>query len=73
MKKKEEVLTTDQAAAHRGVGRKQILQMIRKGQLPAERFGHQWAIKASDLDAVTIQRRDGSGRAREKKRRGESG
>lgn len=46
------LLSTDEAAAHLGVSRRQVQTLIKQGKLPAEKQGRDWFIRASDLRLV---------------------
>src|ERR1022692_4364648 len=45
-------LTLAEAAERLGVSRRRVQAMVLKGQLPAERIGHQWAVSAASVRAV---------------------
>jgi excisionase family DNA binding protein len=45
-------LTTAQAAERLGVTTRRVQQLIKSGRLPAEKFGRDFAIEESDLEAV---------------------
>jgi len=47
-----ETLTTKQAADKLGVSPARVRQLVLSGQLPAEKFGRDIVIKASDLTLV---------------------
>jgi excisionase family DNA binding protein len=46
------LLTTIEAAQQLGISRRQIRTMIERGQLPAEKQGRDWFIRAGDLAKV---------------------
>jgi excisionase family DNA binding protein len=43
-------LTTEDVVAYLNVTPRTIYRLIRTGELPAIRVGHQWRIRQSDLD-----------------------
>ena len=43
-------LTTEEVAQRMRVSQNMILQLIKRGELPATRFGKLWRIKESDLE-----------------------
>lgn len=45
-----EYLTTQQAAECLGLSVRQVQTLIKKGDLPARRFGHAWQIKRKDVE-----------------------
>ncbi len=47
-----DLLTLEEAAVRLGVSRRRAQAMVLKGQLPAERIGHQWAVPAPSVRAV---------------------
>lgn len=47
-----ETMTTTEAAERLGVTPARVRQMVLSGQLPAEKFGRDLVIKASDLELV---------------------
>ncbi|MFA5391763.1 MAG: helix-turn-helix domain-containing protein [Candidatus Omnitrophota bacterium] len=51
------LLTTTQAAARLQISERRVLQLIKKGDLPATKFGRDWQIKERDLNAFTPRRR----------------
>jgi excisionase family DNA binding protein len=46
------LLTTSEAAEQLGISRRQIRTLIERDQLPAEKQGRDWFIRASDLRLV---------------------
>jgi excisionase family DNA binding protein len=50
-------LTADQAAEYLGLSsRKALYERVRRGQLPAHRFGRSLRFRAKELDAAIINR-----------------
>lgn len=45
-------LTLQEAAQELGVTQRRVLYLIRRGRLPATKFGWQWSIKRSDLEGL---------------------
>ena len=43
-------LTTEDVVAYLNVTPRTIYRLIRTGELPAIRIGHQWRVRQSDLD-----------------------
>lgn len=52
VKRMNETLTTKEAAERLGVTPARVRQMVLSNQLPAEKFGRDLVIKASDLELV---------------------
>lgn len=50
---KPQWLTVQEVAACKGVIPRRVRQWITSGRLPAERFGHQYLIRASDVHKFT--------------------
>lgn len=48
-------MTTKEAAEELGMSRSGVIEMIRRGDLPAEKFGRDYRINADDLKAVQEQ------------------
>lgn len=48
-------LTTVEAARRLGVTRRRVLALIEAGRLKAVRFGCAYALKAEDVDALTVR------------------
>lgn len=47
-----ELLSTGEAAARLGLTRRQLRRRIRRGQVPAQKIGSVWIIRARDLDGL---------------------
>jgi excisionase family DNA binding protein len=45
-------ITTTQAAERLGITRHAVIALIRRGSLPAEKFGISWIIKEKNLEKV---------------------
>jgi excisionase family DNA binding protein len=45
----ETALTTEEVAQRLGVSRRRVLQLCKRGELRAKRFGRAWAIHPFDL------------------------
>jgi excisionase family DNA binding protein len=58
-------LTTAEAARRYGVSVERIHQMVRRGELRAERFGRAYLIRPADLERARARRRP-RGRPRQK-------
>jgi excisionase family DNA binding protein len=54
---RDELLTTQQAAAELGVTDSRVRQLIIDGKLPAQKFGRSHVIKRDDLKQVEIGNR----------------
>jgi excisionase family DNA binding protein len=52
------VLTTSAAAARHGTSATTIIKAIGRGELPAERVGNQWLVRATDADRWAASRVD---------------
>jgi excisionase family DNA binding protein len=50
------LLTTSEAAKRLEVNDSRVRQLIRKGRLPAEKFGHIHMIRESDLGKVRVRK-----------------
>mgnify|MGYP000918293849 CR=1 FL=1 len=64
-------LTIQQAAQELGVTTEAVFYLVKRGRLPAHRFGRQWAIRRADLETFRVdwERRQRPGPAPEAKRR----
>ena len=49
--------TTEDVVAYLNVTPRTIYRLIRTGELPAIRIGHQWRIRQSDLDEWLVEER----------------
>jgi excisionase family DNA binding protein len=49
-------MTTDEAAAARGVSARRVLAMIKAGRLHAEKRGRDWWIEEADLEPVRVRK-----------------
>lgn len=52
------VLTVTGTAARHSTSATTIVKAIGRGELPAERVGHQWLVKAADADRWAASRVD---------------
>jgi len=52
------VLTVTATAALHGTSSTTVQKAIGRGELPAERVGHQWLVKAADADRWAASRVD---------------
>jgi excisionase family DNA binding protein len=52
------VLTVTGAAAQHGTSATTVQKAIGRGELPAERVGHQWFVKAADAERWAASRVD---------------
>lgn len=52
MTRQDDNITTNEAAALRGVTRQRILQLIQDGRLKAEKFGNVYMIQRADLSNI---------------------
>jgi len=53
------VLTVTGTAARHSTSATTVQKAIGRGELPAERVGHQWLVKATDSDRWAASRVDG--------------
>lgn len=49
---KDEVLTVDEVAAYLKIGEATVRRWCREGTLPALKIGHQYRVRAADLQAL---------------------
>jgi len=54
------LLTLDDVLAYLRVNARTVYRLIRTGDLPAVRIGHQWRVRRSDLDAWLNAQRVGA-------------
>ena len=64
---RDEVLTVDEIAAYLKVGEATVRRWCREGTLPALKIGHQYRVRAADLQALwrPVSGKDAVGSARQ--------
>jgi excisionase family DNA binding protein len=55
-KKKAELLSVDDCACRLGISSRTVLRLIVAGVISGFQAGHQWRVRAHDLDAYIVSR-----------------
>ena len=54
--KKNDIISTNEAAKELGVTTIRVRALIRDGRLPAQKIGRDWIIRRVDLDLVRVRK-----------------
>lgn len=63
----KKMLSTEQAAQMAGVSRQWIAELIRRGEIPAERYIKYWLIDVDDFNAWLEQHQARQGASKDKR------